>query len=91
MVAGERYATHLPRFGCLQRLNFCCTTPTRSAAQAVAVTETTPQAPLGVYLDLLDYLKRLVGMDHVGIGPDFVDGQDLSKPEHGRVIASRHT
>ena len=40
----------------------------------------TAQAPLSVFLDHLDYLKRLVGPDHVGIGPDFVDGQDFSKP-----------
>ena len=51
----------------------------RNAANAKPA-ETTPQAPLGVYLDHLDYLKRLVGADHVGVGPDFVDGQDLSKP-----------
>jgi membrane dipeptidase len=51
----------------------------RNAANAKPA-ETTPQAPLGVYLNHLDYLRRLVGVDHVGIGPDFVDGQDLSKP-----------
>jgi membrane dipeptidase len=42
--------------------------------------EATPQAPFSVFLDHLDYLKGLVGIEHVGIGPDFVDGQDLSKP-----------
>jgi len=39
-----------------------------------------PQAPLSVFLDHLDHLKRLVGADHVGIGPDFVEGQDFSQP-----------
>jgi membrane dipeptidase len=42
--------------------------------------EVTPQASLGTYLDHLDHLRRLVGPDHVGIGPDFVAGQDLSGP-----------
>lgn len=51
----------------------------RNAANARAG-EPTAQAPLSVFLDHLDYLKRLVGADHVGLGPDFVDGQDFSKP-----------
>jgi membrane dipeptidase len=42
--------------------------------------EPNAQAPLSVFLDHLDHLKRLVGPDHVGLGPDFVDGQDFSKP-----------
>jgi membrane dipeptidase len=40
----------------------------------------TPQVPLSVYLDHIDYLKRLVGVDHVGLGPDFVEGQDVNAP-----------
>jgi membrane dipeptidase len=51
----------------------------RNAANA-RPTEATPQAPLDVYLDHLDHLRRLVGADHIGIGPDFVAGQDLSAP-----------
>ncbi len=49
-------------------------------ASNVRAGENTPQAPFSVFLDHLDYLKRLVGADHVGIGPDFVDGQDFAKP-----------
>lgn len=33
-----------------------------------------PQATLDVYLDQYDYLKRLIGADHIGLGPDFVWG-----------------
>lgn len=51
----------------------------RNAANAVPG-EPNPQAPLGVFLDHLEHLKRLVGADHIGIGPDFVDGQDFAKP-----------
>jgi membrane dipeptidase len=39
--------------------------------------EVPPQAPLATYLD---HLRRLVGPDHIGIGSDFVAGQDLSAP-----------
>lgn len=32
-----------------------------------------PQATLDDYLDTLDYLVALVGVDHVGLGPDFME------------------
>jgi membrane dipeptidase len=34
-----------------------------------------PQASLEKHLDQYDYLKRLVGVDHIGIGPDFMTGR----------------
>lgn len=34
----------------------------------------TPQVGLEKHLDQYDYLKKLVGVDHIGLGPDFVDG-----------------
>lgn len=34
-----------------------------------------PQAPLEKYLDQFDYIRRLVGVDHVGLAPDFVEGR----------------
>jgi len=33
-----------------------------------------PQASLDVHLDQYDHLKRLVGVEHIGLGPDFVWG-----------------
>ena len=33
-----------------------------------------PQASLDVHLDQYDYLKKLIGVDHIGLGPDFVWG-----------------
>lgn len=36
-----------------------------------------PRATLDQYLDQLDYLKKRVGVDHVGLGPDFVDGMAI--------------
>jgi membrane dipeptidase len=34
----------------------------------------TPQVGLEKHLDQYDYLKKLIGVDHIGLGPDFVDG-----------------
>ncbi len=34
----------------------------------------TPQAGLDKHLDQYDYVKKLVGVDHVGLGPDFIFG-----------------
>lgn len=33
-----------------------------------------PQASLDEHLDQYDYIKRLVGVDHIGLGPDFIWG-----------------
>jgi membrane dipeptidase len=35
----------------------------------------TPQAGLEKHLDQYDYVKKLVGADHVGLGPDFIEGK----------------
>jgi membrane dipeptidase len=36
-----------------------------------------PQATLDQHLDQFEYLKKRVGVDHVGLGPDFVDGMAI--------------
>jgi len=41
--------------------------PSNSAAHGAR----SPQVTLDVHLDQYDYLKRLVGVDHIGLGPDF--------------------
>lgn len=42
------------------------------------MTPVTPQVGLEKHLDQYDYLKRLVGIDHIGLGPDFMyDRPDL--------------
>lgn len=39
----------------------------------------TPQVALEKHLDQYDYLKKLVGVDHIGLGPDFMyDRPDLT-------------
>jgi membrane dipeptidase len=47
---------------------------------AHAADPVTPQAPLARLLDHLDHLRRLVGPEHVGLGPDFMEGLDPSEP-----------
>jgi membrane dipeptidase len=42
----------------------------------------TPQVALDKYLDQFDYIRNLVGVDHVGLGPDFVKGWNIDY-EHG--------
>lgn len=46
----------------------------RSARTYRAHGPVSPQASLAVHLDQYDYLKRLIGADHVALGPDFVWG-----------------
>lgn len=48
---------------------------------ANAAEPVTPQAPLDRMLDHLDHLRALVGPDHVGIGPDFMEGLDPLEPD----------
>lgn len=36
----------------------------------------TPQVDLDRHLDQYDYLKRLVGVDYIGLGPDFIEGRN---------------
>jgi membrane dipeptidase len=47
---------------------------TRHAGNYRAHGKTSPQASLETHLDQYDYLKKLIGVDHIGLGPDFVWG-----------------
>ena len=40
----------------------------------------TPQVGLDRHLDQYDHLKRLVGVDHIGLGPDFMEGRNTTGP-----------
>jgi membrane dipeptidase len=44
----------------------------------------TAQVGLEKHLDQYDYLKKLVGVDHVGLGPDFTFGGTKPVPEPSR-------
>ncbi len=51
---------------------------------------TTPQVGLPVLLEHFDYLKRLVGVDHIGLGPDFTEGGTATRDDVliGRELVS---
>lgn len=36
-----------------------------------------PRVGIDAYVDQMDYLKKRVGIDHIGIGPDFVEGRGI--------------
>ncbi|MBS0420288.1 MAG: membrane dipeptidase [Proteobacteria bacterium] len=40
----------------------------------------TPQVDLARHLDQYDYLKRLIGVEHIGLGPDFIEGRNNPGP-----------
>jgi membrane dipeptidase len=46
----------------------------------------TPQVGLEKHLDQYDYIRKLVGVDHVGLGPDFVEGRGLQPPLNREVL-----
>ncbi len=37
-----------------------------------------PRVTVEKYLDQFDYLRKLVGVEHIGLGPDFVGGRDYN-------------
>jgi membrane dipeptidase len=41
-----------------------------------------PRAGVARYVDEIDYLKRLVGVDHIGLGPDFVNDIEPVDPSN---------
>jgi len=53
-----------------------------------------PRMNVEHYLDQMEYLKKRVGVDHIGIGPDFVEGRKLDydalnrTPSINRMIIS---
>ena len=44
------------------------------------VNERRRQATFEEHLDQYDYAKQLIGVDHVGLGPDFIDGWGVEDP-----------
>lgn len=57
---------------------------TRSRESLERYPERSPRAQLSDILDQYDHLKKVVGIDHVGLGPDFIwgwGGQDSHDPE----------
>ena len=49
----------------------------------------TNQVGVEAYLDQFDYVRKLVGADHVALGPDFVDGLPINYEAVNREIVPR--
>jgi len=45
-----------------------------------------PRVTVEAYLDQLDYIRKLVGADHIGIGPDFIEGRQIPYAAVNRAI-----
>jgi len=48
-----------------------------------------PRVTVEQHLDQFDYIKKRVGVDHVGLGPDFVDGMPLNYNAVNREVITR--
>ncbi len=71
----DRLAERIARSGGVIGLTAVSDFIMRNAAAAARDGATSPLAPLGVLLDHYDYGRRLVGADHLALGPDFLWGQ----------------
>jgi membrane dipeptidase len=45
-----------------------------------------PQVTVEEYVDQFEYIKKLVGVDHVGLGPDFVEGRNINYDNINRDV-----
>jgi membrane dipeptidase len=48
-----------------------------------------PRVGVNAYLDQFEYVRKLVGVDHVGLGPDFIDGIPIPYDQVNREIIPR--
>ena len=48
-----------------------------------------PLASISQYVDVMDYIIRLVGIDYVGIGSDFTVGDPRDRGNHPRFLPNR--
>jgi membrane dipeptidase len=48
--------------------------------------DTTPQVGLDRHLDQYDHIRKLVGADHVALGPDFVEGTTVPTDEQSNTV-----
>jgi membrane dipeptidase len=45
-----------------------------------------PQVTVEEYVDQFEYIKKLVGVEHVGLGPDFVEGRNINYDNINREV-----
>ncbi len=70
----DRLAVALARTGGVIGVNALGDFHNRNPKSAVIQGDQSPQVTLDKHLDQYDYLKKLVGVEHIGLGPDFTWG-----------------
>ena len=51
--------------------------------------KTSPRVGVDKYIEQFEYIRTRVGVDHVGLGPDFVDGMPLNYDAVNREVITR--
>jgi membrane dipeptidase len=70
----DRLAVAIAQTGGVIGINALSDFHDRNEDSALIDGDHSPQASLDQHLDQYDYLRKLVGIDHIGLGPDFTAG-----------------
>jgi membrane dipeptidase len=74
----DRLAVAIANTGGVIGVNALSDFHNRNAKSALIQGDHSPQVTLDKHLDQYDYLKKLVGVEHIGLGPDFESGTKWS-------------
>jgi membrane dipeptidase len=74
----DRLAVAIANTGGVIGVNALSDFHNRNAKSAIVHGDQSPQVSLDEHLNQYDYFKRLVGVDHIGLGPDFTAGTKWS-------------
>src|ERR1700728_1777127 len=74
----DRLALAIANTGGVIGVNALCDFHNRNPKSALIQGDHSPQVGLDKHLDQYDYLKKLVGVEHIGLGPDFEFGSRWS-------------
>ncbi|MGA7822918.1 MAG: membrane dipeptidase [Steroidobacteraceae bacterium] len=74
----DRLAVAIANTGGVIGINALCDFHNRNAKSALIHGDRSPQVSLDKHLDQYDYFKKLVGVEHIGLGPDFEFGTNWS-------------
>lgn len=74
----DRLAVAIANTGGVIGINALCDFHNRNAKSALIHGDQSPQVSLDKHLDQYDYFKKLVGVEHIGLGPDFEFGTKWS-------------
>jgi membrane dipeptidase len=74
----DRLADAIAKTGGVIGVNALCDFHNRNAKSALIQGDQSPQVTLDKHLDQYDYFKKLIGVEHIGLGPDFEFGTKWS-------------